>query len=169
MEMESLKQQNNELRTIIESYHKKFEEFADSSKQNLYESNQKWFLFSREIFNIARRHIKEDKVSLLERYQSFFVGNIEDLIEANDISLFDKNSYMNEDVSVNISKRIYPFILEKIMKKQESNNMGSQLDFGKIRHLFLMANIPEKQTEILTVLKALKNRFNKNPNSVKRR
>ena len=47
------------------------------------------------------------------------MGNIEDLIEANEISLFDKNSYMNEDISVNISKRIFVFILEKIMKKQE--------------------------------------------------
>ena len=65
MELDSLKQQNNELRTIIDSYHKKFEEFADSSKQNLYESNQKWFLFSREIFNIARKYIKEDKVAML--------------------------------------------------------------------------------------------------------
>jgi hypothetical protein len=95
------------LRTIIESYHKKFDEFAESSKQNLYDSNQKWFLFSREIFNIAKKHIKEDRVKLIEKYQSFFVGNIEDLIEANDISLFDKNSYMVEDLSVNpdVSKR----------------------------------------------------------------
>lgn len=45
--MDAIKQQNNELRTIIDSYHKKFDEFAESSKQNLYESNQKWFLFSR--------------------------------------------------------------------------------------------------------------------------
>ena len=56
------------------------------------------------------------------------------------------------------------------MKKQESGaGVGCQLDLGKIRHLFLQAKIPEKQVEILTVLKALKNRFNKNPNSVKRR
>ena len=56
--MDALKQQNNELRTIIDSYHKKFEEFAESSKQNLYESNQKWFLFSREIFNLAKKYIR---------------------------------------------------------------------------------------------------------------
>ena len=80
MEMDALKQQNNELRTIINSYHKKFEEFAESSKQNLYESNQKWFLFSREIFNLAKKNIREDKVKAIEKYQSFFVGNIEELI-----------------------------------------------------------------------------------------
>ena len=33
-------------------------------------------MFSREIFNIAKRGMKEDKMGLLERYQSFFMGNI---------------------------------------------------------------------------------------------
>jgi hypothetical protein len=44
---------------------------------------------------------------MLEKYNSFFVGNIEEMIEANEISLFDKNSYMYEDLSVapDLSKR----------------------------------------------------------------
>jgi uncharacterized protein Veg len=41
-------------------------------------------LFSRDLFNIARKYIKEDKLKMIEKYQSFFVvGNIEDLIDAN--------------------------------------------------------------------------------------
>lgn len=58
-------------------------------------------MFSRDLFNIARKYIKEDKIKMIEKYQSFFVGNIEDLIDANEISLFDKNSYMYDDLSVN--------------------------------------------------------------------
>ncbi len=82
----------------------------DSSKVNLFESNQKWFNFSREIFLVAKKYIKEEKAKLLERYNSFFVSNIDEHIEANEISLFDKNSYVNEDLSIapDISKRIYP-------------------------------------------------------------
>ena len=70
------------------------------------ESNQKWFYFSREIFMAAKKYIKDDKVKLIERYNSFFGGNIEEHIEANEISLFEKNSY-NEDLSItpDISKR----------------------------------------------------------------
>ena len=47
----------------------------------------------------AKKYIKDDKVKLIERYNSFFGGNIEEHIEANEISLFEKNSY-NEDLSI---------------------------------------------------------------------
>jgi hypothetical protein len=57
------------------------------------ESNQKWFNFSREIYSVARKYVREDKLKFLEKYNSFFGGNIDDHIEANEISLFDKNSY----------------------------------------------------------------------------
>jgi hypothetical protein len=43
------------------------------------------------------------------------------------------------------------------------------LDLSKIKHLFLQANMKDKEVEILTVLKALRNRYNKNSNSLKRR
>ena len=95
------------MREVIDNYQSKFEEFAESSKQNLIESNQKWFYFSREIFTFARKYVREDKVKLLDKYNSFFGGNIDEHIEANEISLFDKNSYMNEDLSIapDFSKR----------------------------------------------------------------
>lgn len=77
---------------------------------------------------------------------------------------------MNEDLSVSVSKRTSFSNVEKIVpKKQENGNIGCQLDLGKIKQLFLQVAIPEKQVEIMTVLKALKNRFNKNCNSIKRR
>lgn len=44
---------------------------------------------------MAKKHIKDEKAKLLERYNSFFFGNFDEHIEANEISLFDKNSYMN--------------------------------------------------------------------------
>lgn len=57
---------------------------------------------------MAKKHIKEEKAKLLERYNSFFIGNFDEHIEANEISLFDKNSYVNEDLSIapDVSKRI---------------------------------------------------------------
>jgi hypothetical protein len=58
IEIDNLKKENHELRIIIQNYHKKFDEFTESSKGNLIESNQKWFNFSREIFLIAKKHIK---------------------------------------------------------------------------------------------------------------
>jgi hypothetical protein len=38
------------------------------------------------------------------------VGNIDEHIEANEISLFDKNSYVNDDLSIapDVSKRTCP-------------------------------------------------------------
>lgn len=104
-------------------------------------------MFSREIFNLAKKYIKEDKLKNIEKYQSFFIGNVEDLIEANDISLFDKNSYTYDDLSMNpdISKRTHLSISERIQfKKQESNSIACQLDLSKIKHLFLQANIKDK-------------------------
>jgi hypothetical protein len=43
--------------------------------------------------------MKEEKKAYLEKYSSFFSKNINDHIEANEISIFDKHSY-NEDLSV---------------------------------------------------------------------
>jgi hypothetical protein len=45
---------------------------------------------------------------MIDKYTTFFIGNIDELIEANEISLFDKNSYINEDLSIapEQSKRI---------------------------------------------------------------
>ena len=79
---------------------------------------------------------------------------------------------MYEDLSVNpdISKRIFLSTLERIVpKKLESNNWSCQLDLAKIKHIFLQANLKDKEIEILTVLKALKNRYNKSTSPVKRR
>jgi hypothetical protein len=83
IDIENLKKENRELREVIDNYQSKFEEFAESSKQNLIESNQKWFYFSREIFTFARKYTREDKVKLLDKYNSFFGGNIDEHIEAN--------------------------------------------------------------------------------------
>lgn len=77
------------------------------------------------------------------------MGNIEDLIEANEISLFDKNSYMYDDLSVNpdISKRTPFLYLEKIpIKKPENNpNQPCQLDLNKLKNIFLQANIRDRE------------------------
>jgi hypothetical protein len=53
---------------------------------------------------------------MLEKYNSFFLGNIDEHIEANEISLFDKNSYMNEDLSItpDLSKRSYVLIQREL-------------------------------------------------------
>lgn len=37
--------------------------------------------------------MKEEKKAYLEKYSSFFSKNINDHIEANEISIFDKHSY----------------------------------------------------------------------------
>lgn len=72
---------------------------------------------------------------------------------------------MNEDLSVNpdVSKQ------RIALKKPEGNNASCQLDFGKIKHLFLQANLKDREIEILTVLKSLKHRYTKTTNTVKRR
>jgi len=44
------------------------------------ESSKKWFQFSREIFGIAKKHMKDDKIKLLEKYDTFFMGNMDEHI-----------------------------------------------------------------------------------------
>lgn len=98
--MEALQHQNHELKAVIEGLQKKFSEFVESSKANLMESGQKWFMFSREIYAIAKKHLRKESMGLLDKYDSFFLGSMDEHIEANEISLFDKHSYVNEDVSM---------------------------------------------------------------------
>lgn len=63
--MEQLRKENTELRIIIENIQKRFDEFSASTQSNLIESNYKWFSFAREIFLLARSHIREEKKSYL--------------------------------------------------------------------------------------------------------
>lgn len=65
---------------------------------------------------IAKRFIKEDKVKLIEKYNSFFMSNVDDHIEGNEISLFDK-----EDLSItpDLSKRTSPSHIERIALKRQ--------------------------------------------------
>lgn len=107
LELEQLRKENTELRIIIENIQKRFDEFSTSTQNNLIESNYKWFSFAREIFLLAKNHMKEDKKAYLEKYSSFFSKNINDHIEANEISIFDKHSY-NEDLSVTPDMVSYP-------------------------------------------------------------
>jgi hypothetical protein len=81
--LEQLRKENTELRIIIENIQKRFDEFSTSTQNNLIESNYKWFSFAREIFLLAKTHMKEEKKSYLEKYSSFFSKNINDHIEAN--------------------------------------------------------------------------------------
>lgn len=46
IEITALRQENSELRMVIEGLQKKFTEFVESSKAQLIESGQKWFNFS---------------------------------------------------------------------------------------------------------------------------
>lgn len=69
---------------------------------------------------------------------------------------------MMEDLSItpDLSKRTLIDIIEKIaLKRQETVNQNYQIDLGRIRNIFLMANNKDKELEICMVLKALKYRF----------
>ena len=79
-----------------------YKNFTESSKSNLVESNVKWFQFSRELLSLAKRASKGDKITNLEKYDAFLSKSVEELIYGtNDISLFEKNSYFTEEVSIN--------------------------------------------------------------------
>jgi hypothetical protein len=47
------------------------------------------------------------------------------------------------------------------MKKHESLSHSYQIDLHKIKGLFMQANNHEREGQVLQVLKALKDRFNK--------
>jgi hypothetical protein len=123
LELEQLRKENTELRIIIENIQKRFDEFSTSTQNNLIESNYKWFSFAREIFLLAKNHMKEEKKAYLEKYSSFFSKNINDHIEANEISIFDKHSY-NEDLSVTPDMVSYPRRISLSTQSVSSSRSG---------------------------------------------
>ena len=101
-ELKEAKIKTNELMACLDILKKNFKDLNESSKSNIMESNRKWFQFSKDILILAKRLAKGEKLGdRLEKYEKFFGCNIDDLIySSNDMSIFDKNSYFTEDISL---------------------------------------------------------------------
>lgn len=116
-------------------------ELNQASKVNLIESNRKWFQFSKEILQLAKKAVKgqSEKSTLerLEKYEKFFGCNIEELIYSSaDISLFEKNSY-TEDISIvpDQGKK------QNVNPNQNANQQAlCQIDTVKVLNLFFKAD-----------------------------
>jgi hypothetical protein len=93
---------------------------SESAKANLLESQTKWFEFSKEILTLAERASRGDNIDeKLAKYSAFLNVDVEELVNCTkDVSIFDRNSYITEEVSLTpIEKAACTYVITKSLEE----------------------------------------------------
>lgn len=97
-----MRAQNNEILKYLENLQNHYRTMSESARANLLESQRKWFEFSKQLLVLADdasngKDIKEK----LRSYSDFLNVDVDDLVNCTkDVSLFDRNSCVTEEVSL---------------------------------------------------------------------
>ena len=120
----------------------------EASKTNLVQSNRKWFQFSKDILHLAKRSLRGEKdvAEKLEKYEKFFGLNIDELIyNSADISIFEKNSYFTDDISM-VPGENRKANLPQMQKMQQPNQQINPIDVNKVFMLLNKADNKDYET-----------------------
>ncbi|CAD8138595.1 unnamed protein product [Paramecium octaurelia] len=115
---------NQELLAVIQDYNlkynqmqKKFRDYIEQSKQTMIEAQQKWFQLNKEVTDIANQLNKmledsrkgnqvpqnqlDEQLKKLAKLSQFFSTSVEEIIsQSQDISMYDKVSIFENDLSI---------------------------------------------------------------------
>jgi len=86
---------------------------------------------------MIKKAMNGHKIPNIDKYEAFLGRSVEELIYGtNDVSLFDKNSYFTEEVS------IIPNDGRNNQMKRDVQNMICQIDLSKVSQFLLEASKP---------------------------